>query len=63
MIEKSDSNGFPSLRFLFPDSLLVTLNDHPCSEVQELVEFKLAAVQEKVADLKRLEKALEVLLI
>lgn len=42
---------------------LLSLNDHPCSQVQELAEHKLSSVQEKMKDLRRLEKALKALLI
>jgi MerR family mercuric resistance operon transcriptional regulator len=38
------------------------LNDRPCAQVQELAEYKLSAVMEKIADLKRLESALKALL-
>jgi MerR family mercuric resistance operon transcriptional regulator len=41
---------------------LLSLNDRPCSQVQELTEHKLSAVKEKMADLRRLEKALKALL-
>jgi MerR family mercuric resistance operon transcriptional regulator len=41
---------------------LLSLNDRPCSQVQDLAEHKLSAVKEKMADLKRLEKALKLLL-
>jgi MerR family transcriptional regulator, mercuric resistance operon regulatory protein len=41
---------------------LLNLNDSPCGQVQELAEHKLAAVKEKMADLRRLEKALKGLL-
>lgn len=41
---------------------LLSLNDRPCSQVQELAEHKLSAVKEKMADLRRLEKALKSLL-
>jgi MerR family mercuric resistance operon transcriptional regulator len=41
---------------------LLSLNDHPCSQVQDLAEHKLGAVKEKMADLRRLEKALKALL-
>tara|TARA_R110002096_G_scaffold152824_6_gene316094 strand:+ start:13934 stop:14320 length:387 start_codon:yes stop_codon:yes gene_type:complete len=42
---------------------LLNLNDSPCVQVQELAEHKLAAVKEKMADLRRLEKALKALLL
>ncbi len=42
---------------------LLSLNDRPCAQVQELAEYKLSAVKEKMADLRRLEKALKVLLV
>lgn len=42
---------------------LLSLNDRPCGQVQELAEHKLSTVQEKMADLRRLEKALKELLI
>tara|TARA_R110002095_G_scaffold192394_2_gene170259 strand:+ start:25 stop:411 length:387 start_codon:yes stop_codon:yes gene_type:complete len=42
---------------------LLNLNDSPCVQVQELAEHKLAAVKEKMADLRRLEKALKALLV
>lgn len=41
---------------------LLSLNDRPCSQVQEMAEHKLSAVKEKITDLHRLEKALEALL-
>ena len=41
---------------------LLSLNDRPCGQVQELAEHKLAAVKEKMTDLRRLEKALKGLL-
>jgi len=41
---------------------LLSLNDKPCGQVQELAEYKLAAVKEKLSDLKRLENALKTLL-
>ena len=41
---------------------LLSLNDRPCGQVQELAEHKLSAVKEKMADLRRLEKALNALL-
>lgn len=42
---------------------LLSLNDRPCGQVQGLAEHKLSAVKEKIADLRRLEKALEALLV
>ena len=42
---------------------LLSLNDRPCSQVQELAEHKLSAVKEKMADLRRLEQALKALLV
>ena len=42
---------------------LLSLNDKPCSQVQKLAEQKLSAVKEKMADLQRLEKALNGLLV
>ncbi|MBR9910293.1 MAG: Hg(II)-responsive transcriptional regulator [Gammaproteobacteria bacterium] len=41
---------------------LLSLNDRPCRQVQDLAEHKLSAVKEKMADLRRLEKALKALL-
>ncbi len=41
---------------------LLDLNDRPCGQVQELAEHKLSAVQEKMKDLRRLDKALKGLL-
>lgn len=41
---------------------LLSLNDHPCSQVSHLAEHKLNAVKEKMADLRRLEKSLNELL-
>ncbi len=41
---------------------LLSLNDHPCGQVQALAEYKLSAVKAKMADLQRLDKALEELL-
>ena len=41
---------------------LLNLNDSPCSQVQHLAEHKLRTVKEKMADLRRLEKALHELL-
>ncbi|GAB2190035.1 Hg(II)-responsive transcriptional regulator [Sessilibacter sp. MAH2] len=43
-------------------SRLLSLEDSPCSEVQELAENKLEAVQAKMKDLRRLENALKALL-
>lgn len=42
---------------------LLSLNDRPCSQVQELAEHKLSTVTEKMADLQRLESALQTLLM
>tara|TARA_R110002072_G_scaffold124794_1_gene260341 strand:- start:12287 stop:12673 length:387 start_codon:yes stop_codon:yes gene_type:complete len=42
---------------------LLSLNDRPCGQVLGLAEQKLAAVKKKMADLHRLEKALNELLI
>jgi len=41
---------------------LLSLEDRPCSQVQGLAEHKLTAVKAKMADLRRLEKALKGLL-
>jgi len=41
---------------------LLSLNDQPCGQVQEMAESKLSTVQAKMKDLRRLEKALKVLL-
>jgi len=41
---------------------LLNLNDSPCGQVQDLATHKLEAVKEKMADLRRLEKALQALL-
>ncbi len=41
---------------------LLSLNDRPCHQVQSLAELKLSAVKEKMANLRRLEKALTELL-
>lgn len=41
---------------------LLSLSDRPCAQVQELAEYKLSAVIDKIADLKRLESALKALL-
>lgn len=41
---------------------LLSLNDQPCGQVQEMAESKLSIVQAKMKDLRRLEKALKVLL-
>ena len=43
-------------------SFLLELNDKPCSQVQMLTQEKLASVQQKISDLKHLEKALKSLL-
>lgn len=42
---------------------LLSLNDSPCGQVQELAESKLSRVQEKIKDLKKLEKALKHMVI
>ena len=42
---------------------LLSLEDRPCSQVQELAEHKLGAVRDKMADLRRLETALNTLLL
>jgi MerR family mercuric resistance operon transcriptional regulator len=42
---------------------LLSLNDKPCSQVQKLAEQKFSVVKEKMADLQRLEKALNGLLV
>jgi MerR family transcriptional regulator, mercuric resistance operon regulatory protein len=42
---------------------LLSINDRPCGQVQELANHKLGAVKEKMADLRRLQKALKALLI
>lgn len=41
---------------------LLSLDGRPCSQVQNLAEHKLSAVREKMANLRRLEKALNELL-
>jgi MerR family transcriptional regulator, mercuric resistance operon regulatory protein len=41
---------------------LLSLNDQPCGEVQDIAGHKLSNVQAKMKDLKRLEKVLKVLL-
>jgi len=41
---------------------LLSLNDRPCSQVQDLAEQKLSAVKEKMANLRRLEDVLKSLL-
>ena len=38
---------------------LLHLNDNPCSQVQELALGKLDSLQQKIADLRRLEVALK----
>ena len=38
---------------------LLNLHDKPCQQVQILADNKLALVKEKIADLQRLEKALQ----
>jgi MerR family transcriptional regulator, mercuric resistance operon regulatory protein len=42
--------------------ILLSLNDQPCGQVQELAEKKLASVRDKISDLNRLELALNGLL-
>ena len=41
---------------------LLSLNDRPCSQVQDLAAQKLSAVREKMANLRRLEDVLKSLL-
>lgn len=41
---------------------LISLNDTPCGQVQELAEQKLCTVRKKMADLRCLEKVLKELL-
>jgi len=41
---------------------LLSLNDQPCGQVQEMAASKLAIVHSKLEDLQRLEKALKTLL-
>lgn len=41
---------------------LLTLNDQPCSQVEELTEQKLREIRRKLNDLRRLEQALTVIL-
>ena len=41
---------------------LLSLDDRPCSQVQDLAEQKLSAVKEKLASLRRLEEVLQSLL-
>tara|TARA_R110002049_G_scaffold255344_5_gene430913 strand:- start:529 stop:912 length:384 start_codon:yes stop_codon:yes gene_type:complete len=38
---------------------LLTLNDEPCHQVQELAQHKLLSVQKKLSDLQLLEKTLQ----
>ena len=57
-IKRSQELGFT----LDEISNLLDLNDKPCGQVQELAENKLAAVHEKIDDLRRLEGALNELL-
>lgn len=57
-IKRSQELGFT----LDEISNLLSLNDRPCSQVQELAELKLAAVKAKMTDLRRLETALKTLL-
>lgn len=42
---------------------LLSLEDQPCSQVQDLAEDKLGTVKDKIADLTRLETALKALLL
>jgi|TARA_R110000850_G_scaffold151371_1_gene274358 MerR family mercuric resistance operon transcriptional regulator len=42
---------------------LLSLEDRPCHQVRSLAEHKLCAVEEKIANLQRLEKALNALLV
>tara|TARA_R110001592_G_scaffold122613_1_gene329521 strand:+ start:108 stop:494 length:387 start_codon:yes stop_codon:yes gene_type:complete len=42
---------------------LLSLEDRPCHQVRSLAEYKLCAVEEKIANLQRLEKALNALLV
>ncbi len=42
---------------------LFSLNDSPCGQVRELAESKLSSVKDKMKDLKKLEKALENIVI
>ena len=42
---------------------LLSLNDRPCRQVQELAKQKLEAVKKKMTDLQSLEKALTTLLV
>lgn len=42
---------------------LLSLNDRPCGQVQDLAELKLCAVKDKIADLQRLENALMALVM
>jgi len=57
-IKRSQELGFT----LAEVSNLLSLNDSPCSQVQELTEHKLSSVHQKIAYLQRLEKALQGLL-
>ena len=41
---------------------LLSLNDFPCNQVQELAVHKLISVQQKIANLQSLEEALQSLL-
>jgi MerR family mercuric resistance operon transcriptional regulator len=41
---------------------LLSLNDRPCLQVQQLAQHKLSEVQKKLKDLRRLEQALKLLL-
>ena len=42
---------------------LLSLDNQPCDKVQELAVNKLSKIQEKIADLNRLEQALKTLLV
>jgi len=57
-IKRSQELGFT----LDEIAKLLSLNDRPCDQVLDLAERKLCAVKEKMADLRRLEKALKALL-
>jgi len=57
-IKRSQELGFT----LDEIASLLSLNDRPCGQVQQLAEHKLSTVKEKMADLRCLEKALNALL-
>lgn len=40
-------------------SLRIDRDHHPCSEVKELAEAKLASIEEKIAELQRMHRALK----